>query len=140
MSVKILWKEKTIPHRVQIGFLGRFETKSWTPEPSQCFKCQKFWHIAKACTALHAKCRICRETHLSDICQKKKHQNRSNGEVCQLRGQSPGVKQAMQEMESNRANSHRENTRTAKTRCKKTNCADSHRLSQHCQGQGKYKQ
>ena len=76
MSVKILWKEKTIPHRVQIGFLGRFETKSWTPEPSQCFKCQKFRHIVKACTALHPKCRICGETHLSDICQKNKHQNK----------------------------------------------------------------
>ena len=47
MSVKILWTEKTIPPRVQIGFLGRFETKSWTPEPSQCFKCQKFGHTGK---------------------------------------------------------------------------------------------
>ena len=75
MSVRILWKEKTIPHRVQIGFLGRFETKAWTPEPSQCYKCQKFGHIAKACTALHPRCRLCGETHLSDVCQKRKDQN-----------------------------------------------------------------
>ena len=36
MLVKILWKERTIPHRVQVGFLGRFETKPWTPERNQC--------------------------------------------------------------------------------------------------------
>ena len=29
----------------------------------------------ETCTALHPKCCICGETHLSDICQKKKHQN-----------------------------------------------------------------
>ena len=75
MSVKILWKEKTIPHRVQIRFLGRFETKPWTPEPNQCYKCQKYGHIAKACTALNSKCRICGESHQSYICQKKRNQN-----------------------------------------------------------------
>ena len=38
MSVKILWRGD----KVKVGFLGRLDTKSFTPEPNQCFKCLRY--------------------------------------------------------------------------------------------------
>ena len=60
--------------------------------------------------------------------QRPKH--RTKGEVCQLRGGPPGVKQAMQKTEGNSTNPHRENTRTSEAGCQTTKGPNSHRLSQ----------
>ena len=72
MSVKILWRGDHIPYKVKVGFLGRFATKSFTPEPNQCYKCLSFGHIGRVCTASHARCRLCRENHPSKQCQDRR--------------------------------------------------------------------
>ena len=58
MSVKIIWQGETIPYKVQVGFLGRFNTKPYTPEPNQCYRCLKYGHIVRVCTAQSPRCRL----------------------------------------------------------------------------------
>ena len=53
-----------------------FDMKPYIPEPNQCYKCQKYGHIARVCTAQSPRCRLCGETHLSKLCQEKKEKNK----------------------------------------------------------------
>ena len=72
MSVKILWRGDTIPYKVKVGFLGRYDIKSFTPEPSQCFKCLRYGHISRVCTSTQARCRLCGQNHPSKQCQDRR--------------------------------------------------------------------
>ena len=72
MSVKILWRGDTIPYKVKVGFLGRYDTKSFTPEPNQCFKCLRYGHISRVCTSTQARCRLCGQNHPSKQCQDRR--------------------------------------------------------------------
>ena len=57
------------PLEVFIG-LQRFKTKLFIPNPTRCFKCQRFGHIAQSCRA-KARCPRCSEEHDYNNCPLK---------------------------------------------------------------------
>ena len=59
-----------------------FDMKLYIPEPNQCYKCQKYGHIARVCTAQSPRCCLCEETHLSKLCQEKKEKNKDKKIKC----------------------------------------------------------
>ena len=74
-TVKVLWSGKSIPKKVTLGFLGDYYTKPFNPPPNQCFRCLRFGHVAIACKAESARCRLCGESHATERCHQKKVAN-----------------------------------------------------------------
>ena len=66
-SVVILSFQGATPERVKIGYLS-FKVKPYLREPTRCFKCNAYGHIAASC-ANKAKCPRCLGEHSLKECQ-----------------------------------------------------------------------
>ena len=66
-SVVILSYQGATPERVKIGYLS-FKVKPYLREPTRCFKCNAYGHIAASC-ANKAKCPRCLGKHSLKECQ-----------------------------------------------------------------------
>ena len=87
---KILWSGKSISKKNTLGFLGVFYTKPFNPPLNQCFRCLRFGHVAIACKAESAMCRLCGESHETERCHQKKVANQEVTVKCaNCRGPHP---------------------------------------------------
>ena len=59
--------EGKIPKRVHIPIYGSFPVKPFHTEPLRCFRCQKYGHHKKQCTASNV-CAVCSGRHATEVC------------------------------------------------------------------------
>ena len=71
MSVKIQW-EGTLPTSLQIGYLGTFQVRQYTPDPIRCYRCQKYGHTSRTCHQTSSTCGICAGKHSTAECIEKR--------------------------------------------------------------------
>lgn len=60
-----------IPSEIDVGNFGIFKTRSYTPEPLRCFKCQRFGHHKGKYKAPLPRCAICASNHETSTCLTK---------------------------------------------------------------------
>ena len=76
-----------IPGHVDLGAFGRFQTRTYYPEPLRCFNCQRYDHHKTQCKAPH-RCAICSGNHNTDICIQKHKQGETTTAKCPNCGQN----------------------------------------------------
>ena len=76
-----------IPGHVDLGAFGRFQTRTYYPEPLRCYNCQRFDHHKTQCKAPH-RCAICSGNHNTDICIQKHKQGETTTAKCPNCGQN----------------------------------------------------
>ena len=62
-----------LPARLKLGICGNFKVRPFVPNPTRCYKCQKFGHVATTCRSRAPKCRLCAGTHMTEQCQIKRN-------------------------------------------------------------------
>ena len=58
-SLKIKWEGTKLPGFIDLGILGRYETKMFVHSPVRCYKCQKYNHTASTCHEKEDTCGCC---------------------------------------------------------------------------------
>ena len=66
-----------VPLRVQIGYLS-FKTRTYIPQVTRCYKCQKFGHIAARCRKETDTCPVCAGPHKYTDCTNKDNKKCAN--------------------------------------------------------------
>lgn len=80
MSVKV-WVKGPLPQEpIDLGPLGHRQLRAFVPEPTRCYRCQKFGHRAQNCNQNY-RCSLCAQNHRTEVCLEKKRQ----GQEIQLR-------------------------------------------------------
>lgn len=83
LSVSDLNKREQILEKgkIRIGYCF-YNVKKYEPRRFfQCFKCQKYGHVASLCKSLEEKCGICSENHLTKLCTNQDKPQCSNCEI-----------------------------------------------------------
>ena len=62
-----------LPARLKLGICGNFKVRPFVPNPTRCYKCQKFGHVATTCRSRAPKCRLCAGAHMTELCQTKRN-------------------------------------------------------------------
>ena len=96
-SLKIQWDGSRLPHSIDLGILGTYETKPFVHPPVRCYKCQRFNHTFSTCNARHDTCDLCGGPHRTKICVDKCNANQEvklkcsncKGEHCTASGRCP---------------------------------------------------
>ena len=70
-----------IPEVVDLGMWGRYQVKTYHPEPLRCFKCQKFGHHKSVCNSGHI-CAVCSARHETEECIRKYKRGESTTPRC----------------------------------------------------------
>ena len=71
MSVKIRWEGK-LPSKIDIGHLGSYSVRPYTPDPIRCYRCQRYGHTTRTCHQETSTCGICSGPHRTTVCQEKR--------------------------------------------------------------------
>ena len=71
MSIKIKY-EGNLPASLEIGHLGSFSVRPFTPDPIRCYRCQRFGHTTRTCHQETSTCGICSGAHRTTVCQQKR--------------------------------------------------------------------
>ena len=58
------------PKTLDLGYWGKFELRTYVPEPLRCFKCQRYGHRQERCT-YKVVCAICSKLHATTTCMEK---------------------------------------------------------------------
>ena len=66
-SVKVTWNASSLPEVVKTTFLGSFPVRPYTPDPTRCYRCQKYGHVARECRGSE-RCGICAAHHKTAVC------------------------------------------------------------------------
>ena len=69
-SVKI-WMKGPLQSTIDLGPLGFRELRPFVPEPTRCYRCQKYGHTQKTCTQNY-RCSLCAQNHATEVCLNKK--------------------------------------------------------------------
>ncbi|XP_076066336.1 uncharacterized protein LOC143039893 [Oratosquilla oratoria] len=56
---------------IDLGWYGRYDVRTYIPDPLRCFKCQRYGHHQARCTAKQHKCGICSMPHATETCLDK---------------------------------------------------------------------
>ena len=74
-SIKIKWEGTKLPGLIDLGILGRYETKLFVHPPVRCYKCQKYNHTSSTCHARGDTCGLCGGHHRTKVCVDKRNAN-----------------------------------------------------------------
>ena len=66
-----------LPATIRLGVCGNFKVRPFVPQPTRCYKCQRYGHVATTCNARSARCRLCAGTHLTEQCQTQRNSGQS---------------------------------------------------------------
>ena len=69
-QVEIILKGNSHTHLDLGNCIGQFTTRKYQPEPTRCFNCQAFGHLARECRS-PARCAICALPHDTRQCPEK---------------------------------------------------------------------
>ncbi|MPC49632.1 hypothetical protein E2C01_043440 [Portunus trituberculatus] len=67
-SVEILLQVDRLPDSLDLGWLGQFHVPEYVQEPTQCYRCQRYGHIARRCRQRGEQCGVCSQLHPTSQC------------------------------------------------------------------------
>ena len=85
MSIKIKY-EGSLPASLEIGHLGSFSVRPFTPDPIRCYRCQRFGHTTRTCHQETSTCGICSGAHRTTVCQQNAKQKQSRHDAATAKG------------------------------------------------------
>ena len=136
MSVKILWRGDHIPYKVKVGFLGRFDTKSFTPEPNQCYKCLRVWtHRSSVYSKSCEVSALWGESPVQTMPGSERQARGSKGQMGKLPGGASSLQPVLPKKKRDSTSSYQTNPCPAPTRTSQTKNPCQKRLSTRAQNQ-----
>ena len=80
--------EGPLPAKIRLGICGNFRVRPFVPNPTRCYKCQKFGHVATTCRSRAPRCRLCAGAHMTEQCQALRNNGRQVEVKCANCGQA----------------------------------------------------
>ena len=74
-SVEIHLLVQSLPKTLDLGWAGTYQVREYVAEPTRCYRCQKFGHVAKHCRHREV-CGACSQSHPTAQCLEAWRQNR----------------------------------------------------------------
>ncbi|XP_050706917.1 uncharacterized protein LOC126992299 [Eriocheir sinensis] len=90
-NVELVMDRESLPKDLSLGWLGRYRVRPFVEEPTRCFKCQKFGHVARLCRGSRLTCAVCAGNHDSIVCigARREEASRPPPRCCNCGGSHP---------------------------------------------------
>ena len=93
-SIKVRWEGSALPQSIQVGHLGSYTVRPFTPDPVRCFRCQKFEHTTRTCHQMQSTCGICSGSHRTTVCLEKRETEHVTTKCSNCKGQHVSASKA----------------------------------------------
>ena len=93
-SIKVRWEGSALPQSIQVGHLGSYTVRPFTPDPVRCFRCQKFGHTTRTCHQMQSTCGICSGSHRTTVCLEKRETEHVTTKCSNCKGQHVSASKA----------------------------------------------